>query len=265
VSPARFEVVAVRYGTRTTRRSESYLNHFVYGEPDAAFAMDYFFWVVRDRNDPAGTVVVDCGFDPEVGRRRGREVLADPVEALAALGIDAGAVRRVVVTHAHYDHIGTLHRFPVAEIVVARRELDFWAGPLAGRTQFAHATEPGELAVLARAAEQGRVRTVDDRLELAPGFELVVVGGHTPGQLIALVAVDGPGTAVLAADALHFYDELALDRPFFVSPTSPRCTPASTCCARSPRAPATCSWPGTTRRWPSGSRAGSTAPASTTS
>jgi hypothetical protein len=160
--------------------------------------------------EQGSTVVVDCGFDPEVGRRRGREVLADPVEALAAVGINAGAVRRVVVTHAHYDHIGTLHRFPAAEIVVARRELDFWAGPLAGRTQFAHATEPDELAVLARAAEPWTGRSSS-------------------------------------------------------SPTSPRCTPASTCCARSPRAPATCSWPGTTRRWPSGSRAGSTAPASTTS
>lgn len=48
----------------------------------------------------------------------------------------------------------------------------------------------------------------------------MVVGGHTPGQLVAQIAVrdeDGePGAVVLAADALHFYDELELDRPFFV-------------------------------------------------
>ena len=81
------EVWAVRYGTRVTTRTEAYLNWHVYGEPDESFRMDYFFWIVRGGGR---TTVVDCGFDPEVGRRRGREVLVDPVDALAALGIDAG-------------------------------------------------------------------------------------------------------------------------------------------------------------------------------
>lgn len=211
------EVLAVRYGTRTTTRAESYLNWPVYGEPDEAFAMDYFFWVVRG---PAGTIVVDCGFDPAVGRRRGREALVDPVDALAALGVDAGTVDRMVVSHAHYDHIGTLDRFPSAEIVMTRREADFWAGPYAGRRQFAHSTEPDELAVLARARREGRVRTFDGSVQLCEGVQLLEVGGHTPGQLIATVDLAGePGTgatAVLATDALHFYDELERDRPFFV-------------------------------------------------
>ncbi len=211
------EVLAVRYATRTTTKAESYLNWHVYGEPDETFAMDYFFWVVRDSHR---TIVIDCGFDPEVGRRRGREVLVGPVEALAAIGIDAAAVEQLVVTHAHYDHIGTLDRFPAAEIIMTRRELEFWTGPYARRQQFAHPTEPGELAVLAQAHAQGRITTFDGSLDLGGGLRLVEVGGHTPGQLIALADIDGPsggpGTAVLAADALHFYEELETDRPFFV-------------------------------------------------
>lgn len=212
-----YEVFAVRYGTRTTSKAEAYLNWSVYGEPDETFDMDYFFWVIQN---PWRTVVLDCGFDPEVGRQRGRTVLVDPVEALAALGINAANVERLVVSHAHYDHIGTLDRFPSAEVVMTRRELEFWRGPHATRAQFAHPTEPAELAVLAEAHVQGRVTTFDGSLQLAPGIDLVEVGGHTPGQLIALVQVDRPndgmGTAVLAADALHFYDELDQDRPFFV-------------------------------------------------
>jgi len=206
------EVLAVRYGTRTTTRAESYLNWHVYGEPDEAFRMDYFFWVVRDGGR---TTVVDCGFDPEVGRRRGREVLVDPVEALAALGVDAATVDRLVVSHAHYDHIGNLDRFPAAEIVMTARELAFWTGPYAGRVQFAHSTESDEIATLARAAGEGRVTTFCGSWELGEGFALVEVGGHTPGQLIARVAAEG-GEVVLATDALHFYDELTQDRPFFV-------------------------------------------------
>lgn len=211
------EILAVRYGTRTATKAESYLNWHTYGEPDSAFEMDYFFWVLRDGSR---TIVVDCGFDPEVGRRRGRDVLVDPVEALAALDIDAAAVDRLVVSHAHYDHIGTLDRFPSAEIVMTRREAEFWSGPYAERFQFAHSTEARELAVLEEARKDGRVRTFDERLEIADGIELVEVGGHTPGQLIALVELaggEGAGaSAVLAADALHFYDELDEDKPFFI-------------------------------------------------
>lgn len=207
-----YQVLAVRYGTRRARKSESYLNYHVYGEPDAEFEMDYFFWVVRHG---ARTVVLDCGFGARAGLRRGRDLLVDPAEALRALGIDPEAVTQLVVSHAHYDHIGNLHRFPAAEVVIARREYEFWTGPYAGRAQFAHSCEPSELELLAKIGAEGRLRLVEDAFDVAPGIELVVVGGHTPGQLVAQVAVDD-GAVVLAADALHFYEELERDRPFFV-------------------------------------------------
>ena len=212
-----YEVLAVRYGTRLARKAENYLNFHVYGEPDEELPMDYFFWVVRDGER---TIVVDCGFGADAGRRRGRTLLADPGVALMALGIDPAAVTQLVVTHAHYDHIGNLDRFPAAEIVIARREYEFWTGPYAGRTQFAHSTEAVELNRLAAAGAQGRLRLVEQTLDLVPGIELIVVGGHTPGQLVAQIAVDDedgrPGAVILAADALHFYEELERDRPFFV-------------------------------------------------
>src|SRR5882757_5610771 len=208
-----YEVLAVRYGTRTARKSESYLNYHVYGEPDVPLPMDYFFWVVRDERR---TVVVDCGFSAEAGRRRRRTQLIDPADALRGLGIEPETVDQLVVSHAHYDHIGNLHRFPAAEVVIARREYEFWTGPYAGRVQFAHSTEADELDQLAEIAAEGRLRLVEGTHDLAPGFELVVVGGHTLGQLVAQVATPDGGAAVLAADALHFYEELERDRPFFV-------------------------------------------------
>ncbi|MDQ4116195.1 MAG: MBL fold metallo-hydrolase, partial [Actinomycetota bacterium] len=98
-----YEVLAVRYGTRTTTRSETFLNFHVYGEPDAEIGMDYYFWVVRDAER---TIVVDCGFGAGPGARRRRTMLVDPVDALGRLGVDAATVDTLVVTHAHYDHIG---------------------------------------------------------------------------------------------------------------------------------------------------------------
>jgi glyoxylase-like metal-dependent hydrolase (beta-lactamase superfamily II) len=147
-----YEVLAIRYLTRQTIKSEVYLNYHVYGEPDAPVDMDYFCWVIRD---DTRTVVVDTGFSAEGGALRCRTLLADPVDVLTGLGIDAGTVPQVLVTHAHYDHIGGLPAYRRAEVIMAQREYDFWTGPLAARKLYAHWAEQAELDHLAglRSAE----------------------------------------------------------------------------------------------------------------
>jgi glyoxylase-like metal-dependent hydrolase (beta-lactamase superfamily II) len=207
-----YEVIAVRYGTRTASKAEVYLNYSTYGEPDEPLRMDYYCWVARNATR---TVVIDTGFGPVGGARRRRTTLVPPVAALARLGVDAANVRQVIVTHAHYDHIGNLAAFPAAEVIIARREFDFWTGPYARRQQFAWSTEAAELAYLSDIDRQGRLTAVADAAyRVAPGIDLLTVGGHTPGQVIVLVAVAGGGQAVLASDAVHYYEEIERDRPF---------------------------------------------------
>jgi glyoxylase-like metal-dependent hydrolase (beta-lactamase superfamily II) len=201
------EVLAVRYGTRTARRSEVYLHFDAYGEPDAEQVMDYYFWVVR--SDGGGVTLIDCGFNAASGGRRHRTMLCPPPEALRRLGIEPATVSTLVVTHAHYDHIGNLRDFPGARIVMSRREFDFWTGPLGGRPLFAVSAEADDVAALRAAHGDGRVELVDGAATLPGGLELIEVGGHTPGQLIVRV-----GDVVVASDALHYYEELDRDWPF---------------------------------------------------
>jgi glyoxylase-like metal-dependent hydrolase (beta-lactamase superfamily II) len=207
------EVLAVKYGHRVATRAESYLNYHLYGEPDADLDIDYFFWVIRDG---AGVVLVDTGFAPEVGERRRRESYTTPAQALPGLGIAPDEVTAIVITHAHWDHTGNIRQFPRAQLVMTEAEYAFWTSPLARRRHFAEHSEPDEIALLARARKEDRVTLFTGDYPLAPGVELTEVGGHTPGQLIASVATPGGGTAVLASDALHFYDEVERDRPFAI-------------------------------------------------
>ena len=207
------DVLAVRFGHRVTTRAETFLNYHLYGEPDGKIDLDYYFWVIRDGD---GTVtLVDTGFAPAAGDRRGRTWHTTPADALPGLGIDPAEVSTVIVTHAHWDHTGNLHQFPAAEIVMSRAEYDFWTGPIARRAQFAEHAEPDEIARLEAARADGRVTLISDMYTVAPGLGVVEVGGHTPGELIVTVAAQG-ALVVLASDALHFYEEVERDRPFSI-------------------------------------------------
>lgn len=212
MSPAErtYRVTIVKYGTRETVRSEVYLNHHLYDEPDGPIRMDYFFWLVRNADR---TIVVDTGFSAAGGARRKRTLLLDPGAAFDALGVDRAAGPPVVVTHAHYDHIGNLDLFPASSLTIAAAEYAFWTGPYADRTLLHHSVEDVELDYLRRAEREGRVRTFERDVELAPGVRVIRVGGHTPGQSVVTVNTSA-GTVLLASDAVHYYEEYQRSMPF---------------------------------------------------
>jgi glyoxylase-like metal-dependent hydrolase (beta-lactamase superfamily II) len=209
-----YEVTAVRYGTRSTSKSDVFLHFGLYGEPDGPIQMDYFFWVARNTER---TVLIDCGFNDVSGGRRGRTMLCAPVPALRRLGIEPADVSLLILTHAHYDHIGNVDEFPGAELVMSAREYEFWTGPLASRPLFATSSETGDIDALRRARAAGRLRLLAGdaatRQPVTAGLDVLDVGGHTPGQLVTLIRTDD-GEVVIASDALHYYDEMRLDRPF---------------------------------------------------
>ena len=205
-----YEVTIVKYGTRSTTRSDVFLNFPLYHQSDGPIEMDYFFWIVKNRQR---TVVVDTGFSPEGGRVRNRTLLADVGDLFRHFGADPSSSPTVVLTHAHYDHAGNLGMFAGSEVVMAERELAFWSSHHSQRALFHHSVDDDGLAYLGRIKSEGRMRLFRGTTKIAPGIEVIEVGGHTPGQCMVKVETS-EGTVLLASDAVHYYEEYERDMLF---------------------------------------------------
>jgi glyoxylase-like metal-dependent hydrolase (beta-lactamase superfamily II) len=123
-------------------------------------------------------------------------------------------IRRIALTHAHGDHVGSLDalhaRLPEAEVLISARDARFLTGD--------RSLDPHEPLAQPRGAYQ-TVETVPGRL-LQPGdrvgsLEVVASPGHTPGHIAFFDTRDG---TLIAGDAFQTRGGLAVTgvvRPLF--------------------------------------------------
>ncbi len=203
-----YEVYAVKYGTMQNRYRH---DNFIMADDHATvMPIDYYVWAIVNKER---TIVVDTGYDRAEGERRGRTALRSPREGLAMLGIDAAAVRDVVVTHMHYDHAGTLDDFPAARFHVNDLELAFTTGRLMCHPTLRHSFAVDHVCAMIQRLFEGRVVFHAGEEQLAPGVSLHHIGGHTPGMQSVRVKTKR-GWVVLASDACHFYENMERNLPF---------------------------------------------------
>jgi glyoxylase-like metal-dependent hydrolase (beta-lactamase superfamily II) len=205
--PEPFEVYAIRYA----RHERTARANFIGGDAhDGPMPLDYFVWLVRG---PAGTFVVDTGFDAAAAKARGRELLTPVGEGLAALGVAAAEVEDVIVTHMHYDHAGNHGLFPRARYHLQDAEMAYCTGRHMGHAALRHAYSADDVVEMVRKLFGGRVAFHAGDEALAPGLSLHHIGGHTLG-LQAVRVWTRRGWLVLASDAAHFYANIDEGRPF---------------------------------------------------
>jgi glyoxylase-like metal-dependent hydrolase (beta-lactamase superfamily II) len=203
-------VIAVRHGELVQSRRASFVDSELLSDPDAPITLAYYFWVIQT---PSRTLVVDTGFDAAVARRRGRRVLITVPAALEALAIAPDDEIDVILTHAHYDHIGNVSWFRRARVHIAAAEYAFWQSVKSDRPEHRALVEEAELSALEAINDAGRLHLITGEYEIAPGVTVLLGPGHTPGELMVRVKTDD-GAVLLTSDAVHFDEELESDIPF---------------------------------------------------
>jgi glyoxylase-like metal-dependent hydrolase (beta-lactamase superfamily II) len=172
--------------------------------------LDYFVWVIRSDDH---TIVVDTGFDAAAAARRGRTLLRPVAQGLAAIGVDPGEVKDVVITHMHYDHAGNVPLFPKARFHVQDAEMAYCTGRAMGHRHLSAPFDAQNVVEMVRRTFEGRVVFHAGDAVLGPGVSLHHLPGHTLG--LQAVRVQTPrGPVVLASDAIHFWANLTRATPF---------------------------------------------------
>ena len=202
-----YEIYAIKYAMRDAKRS----NHFVGGDPhDAPMPMDYFVWLVRNAER---TIVIDTGFTKSMAEQRQRVFLRSPAEGLALMGVKAAEVKNVVITHLHYDHVGTFQDFPAAQFHLQDDEMRYATGRHMRHRQFNHGYEVEEVIGMVRLVYKDRVTFYQGDAALAPGVSLHHIGGHTAGLQCVRVHT-ARGWVVVASDTSHYYEHFEKGRVF---------------------------------------------------
>ncbi len=202
-----YEIYAIKYAWRDAKRT----NHFVGGDPhDASMPMDYFVWLVRNAER---TIVIDTGCTQSMAEHRKRIFLRTPAEGLALMGCKAAEVKDVVITHLHYDHVGTFQDFPAAQFHLQDAEMAYATGRHMRHRQFNHGYEVDEVVGMVRLVYKDRVTFYRGEAELAPGISLHHIGGHTAGLQCVRVHT-ARGWVVVASDTSHYYEHFEQGRVF---------------------------------------------------
>jgi N-acyl homoserine lactone hydrolase len=141
---------------------------------------------------------------------------------LAECGVKPADVSHVLITHAHFDHMGATDDFPNATFYLQERELSKWVWAMSLGRRFRWlmgATDPGDILRAVDLARQGRLVCLDgDREDVLPSIDVhAAFDTHTWGSMFINVRIDGKQPSrdsyILAGDLVYSYANLEGPNP----------------------------------------------------
>jgi glyoxylase-like metal-dependent hydrolase (beta-lactamase superfamily II) len=143
------------------------------------------------------TIAIDTGYyddghGHELSVKFGINKIRDIDKTLGDIGFNGEDFDTVILTHAHYDHMGGLRAFPNAHIYLQKKEYLDWLEVLALPKPFSGLTaalDPNDVKRVLDLCTKGKVTLIDGTAEnILPGVSVYpVFNSHTYGsQLVAI-------------------------------------------------------------------------------
>jgi len=173
------------------------------GLPDNQMPLRFIVMALKLRDQ---VVLIDSGTGghPIYGNGNGRLF-----ESMAAARLDPKAVKTILISHLHGDHIyGLMNNqtnaqiFPDAEIVVPASELKWWTRPGVESIDLGPTRKGLAQRIQSTVATWKNVRPFEGEPELLPGVRAIQAPGHSPGMVTHLVSSGGK-QFLISADVVN--------------------------------------------------------------
>jgi glyoxylase-like metal-dependent hydrolase (beta-lactamase superfamily II) len=130
-----------------------------------------------------------------------------PDEAVKLAGVKPEEVTDVVISHAHWDHMGGIDLFPKAMVWIQKDEFRYYTGDAWQAGGKHGGIDPEDAKELVKINTEGRLRLVDgDNQEILPGIRAFTGSRHTYSS--QYLRVEGKQPFVLASDNCYLYRNL---------------------------------------------------------
>ena len=204
-----YEVYAIRFGTLP----QFPVSGLVAGaDKSRRLDIPVMVWLLEGSNGQR--VLVDAGFyrDRFVDQWKVQN-FRSPADAVAAAGVKPDEITDVIISHAHWDHVGGVDLFPKAAIWIQRDEYTYYTGEAWHARNTRGGIDAEHMAALLKINTEGRLRFVEgDDQEILPGIRCYTGGRHTHASQYVGVRTAG-GTAVITSDNLYLYENLEKNAP----------------------------------------------------
>src|SRR5580698_3444784 len=197
-APVEYSIEAIRYGVSP----DIPVGALVVGGPkDEKVDVDFVVWLIRGggRN-----ILFDSGFHRERWFKQWKITdYLSPDEAVRQAGVKPEDVTDVIISHAHWDHMGGIDLFPKATLWIQKDEYNYYTSA-AWQPGGKKGSEQEDILELVKRNMNGKVVLIDgDDREIFPGIRAYTGARHTYASQYIRVA--GHPTFVLASDNCYLY------------------------------------------------------------
>lgn len=135
-----------------------------------------------------------------------------PDKAVLLAGVKPEEITDVVISHAHWDHLGGIDLFPKATVWIQREEYRYYTADAWQHGGDHDGIDPEDVQELVRLNTAGRLRLIEgDDVELFPGIRAYTGGRHTFAS--QYLRVEGHPPFVLASDNVYLYRNMIEHKP----------------------------------------------------
>ena len=199
-----YEVYALSYGVFP---DYSISNLVAGADKSRKIDLQMMIWLIKG---PGGkNILVDAGcYHDKFVKRLGIKSFIKPSETLAKLGMSAGDITDVIISHMHWDHADGMDLFPNAKIWIQKDEYAYYTGAAWQPGGKSGGIDPDDVLTLVKLNMEHRVNLVDgDGQEIMDGIKVYTGGRHTfASQYVGVRAASG--TVVIASDNMYLYENL---------------------------------------------------------